>query len=193
MFRKYLAALFVTAFVALFSVTTVFAQDTEETLDVETTDESAATEVENGGLPEQTFLIYVHEDCPHCQRVEAFVEEQGIQDQVEYVELKNNQENMDALQAEWEKFNVPTSDQGWPFMVYEDENGDETYATGDEPIIQILSQYNGIPYTAPDNGEDTTTSDSPSGGLGDSVFLVLGGVVLMFIVGYGVYSAASKK
>lgn len=156
-------------------------------------EDGATTVVERGGLPEQLFTIYVHEDCPHCAKVEAFVDQYQINDQVEYIQLKNNKANMDALQAEWDKFNVSRDDQGWPFMVYVDQTGEESYAVGDEPIIKVLSQYNNIPYVEPvvDDGSNITSDGTDSSG--DRIFLILGGAILAFIVGYGVYAAVSKK
>lgn len=190
---KLAIALFVALFSSVLLVNKVSAQDSEEILET-TSEETVKTEEStHGGLPEQTFLMYVHEDCRHCKQVEAFVEQNQIEDQVEYVQLKNNETNMEALQDEWERFNVPVSDQGWPFMVYTNEEGEETYSIGSSPIISVLSQYNDIPYddTVPPADDTSTGTDSSSSG--DSVFLILGGVILAFIVGYGVFSALGKK
>lgn len=123
------------------------------------------------------YTIYVHADCPHCQRVERFVAENGIEANIKYLELKNNEENYQSLSALWEANNVAEGDQGWPFMIVSEEPF--RYAIGDAPIIQILEEEFNI--------EDDKSANSGTSG-GSNLLFAIGGLVLLSVLGYGIYA-----
>lgn len=172
---------------------TTTTDETATTDQVLTTDEAVG---DRGGLPEQVFEIFVHDDCPHCKVVESFVDEYQLSGQVEFIQLKNNDANMTKLQDLWDELGVDSNNQGWPFMHYTDEDGQKNYSVGDTPIINVLRQYNSLPLIDVPTSEETATGDNNNGSsttIGDGLFLVLGGVVLMAIVGYGVYTAMTRE
>ncbi|MCB9790497.1 hypothetical protein H6764_00550 [Candidatus Nomurabacteria bacterium] len=150
------------------------------------------TAVDTNSVP--TYVLYVHEDCPHCKKVEAFIADNNLEDQVDSRELKNNDKHMKELEALWDEFNLPDNERGWPFMLI-DDNGDRSYVSGDSPIIAELGNTFGISVPNDSAGNSSTTTSSSNTSTADTLLLVLGGVVVFAIVGYAVYSSIndSKK
>jgi glutaredoxin len=124
-------------------------------------------------------VYFVRAGCPHCAKVDAFMEEYDLTDQVERVETYNDNENI-ALMEEWfDHFDLPEAQRGVPFLVVDDE----TYYAGDSPIIQYMADQNDIEVKA----EEYQSSMS------DTAVLLLGGIFLAGVLGYGVYSMLRKK
>jgi len=124
--------------------------------------------------------IYVREDCPHCANVEAFILENNLQDSVEIIDVMKDEKKALEL-AEWfDKLSVKDEQRGVPFMVADEEK----YFSGDLPIVEYLGNKYGI-----DIKSETEYQVSTS----DTVFLVIGGLVVFAVFGYGVYSMFSKR
>lgn len=125
-------------------------------------------------------LLYVRQGCPHCAKVEAFLDKYNLNDTVKMIETYNNEANTNELNSWFTKLNVTDpNQQGVPFLVVDDK----TYFVGDEPIIQYLAAQHNI--TIDPNEYQSSTADS--------VFLLIGGLVLFGVIGYGIYNSLKKK
>lgn len=150
--------------------------------------ELATDTVVETAAEERVFTIFVHEDCPHCQDVEKWVAENDLEDNVKYMELKNNDANNDLLAEYWEKFEIEGG-MGWPFMVVSEE--DKTYQIGSTPIMEELAAQLGIDYEESDALAPGTTNKEDSAG--DTLFFIFGGLIVLAVVGYAVYSLISDE
>jgi glutaredoxin len=124
-------------------------------------------------------ILFVREGCPHCAKVDAFMEEHDLTDQVERVETYNNEENIAQMEEWFDHFAIAESQRGVPFMVVDDE----TYYAGDTPIIQYMADQNDI-EVKPEEYQSSTS---------DTAILLLGGLFLAGVLGYGIYSMFRKK
>lgn len=146
---------------------------------------------ESGETDDVNYTMFVHEDCPHCQLVEAFVEQNGIEDHITYLELKNNDENMDLLEQKWEELEIPGGI-GWPMMIVDEEA--KLYETGDTPIISYLAEEFGLDYdpaTDTNVGAGGGPNQDTSGG--DTLFFMFGAIIVLGVVGYAISSVVSEK
>jgi len=86
---------------------------------------------------EQLCLYFFYgEGCPHCGRVEPFIEQIQSDDptvQVKIFEVYNERENTLLLQSYFESYNVPQNQRGVPVVFIGD-----TYLVGDTPILENL-------------------------------------------------------
>jgi glutaredoxin len=124
-------------------------------------------------------ILFVREGCPHCAKVDSFMNEYSLTDQVERVETLNNNEEI-ALMEEWfDHFELPANQRGVPFMVVDND----TYYAGDTPIIQYLADQNDIEIVA----------EEYQATMSDTVILLVGGGFLAAVLGYGIYSMFKKK
>lgn len=126
--------------------------------------------------------MYIREGCSHCAAVEAFLEENELIDEVNIMETYNNEENQAELDQWFERLSVPTNQMGVPFMVYEDGT---KYLGGDTPIISYFSELFDIEITEEDTKLPTSSSDS--------AILMIGALVMLGVVGYGIYTIFSKE
>lgn len=125
-------------------------------------------------------LLYVRKGCPHCAKVEAFLNKYNLNDKVEKIETFNNEEKAKELDSWFKKLNVTDSNQmGVPFLVVDEK----TYFVGDVPIIDYLAKQNNI-TVEPEVYQSSTA---------DMIFLGLGGLVLFGVLGYGIYTSIKKK
>jgi glutaredoxin len=124
-------------------------------------------------------IIYVREGCPHCAKVKEFVSANDIETEVQYIETYNNEENQALMDSEFERLNVPQASRGVPFMVYDQDQ----YEIGDVPIIEYLANKHEIEIVEP---EYSTAA-------ADYLFLGLGGLFILGILGYGVYTVFMTK
>jgi hypothetical protein len=184
---KYLAISLSSIMFSLVGASTAFAQEA----DVDSTEETPAiTTVEEKTDPTDIYeyTIFVHEDCSHCAVVEAFVTNNGIEDKVTYKQLKNNDENMGLLEEYWEELEIE-GNYGWPLLVR--EGGETVYEVGDTPIIVVLAEDFGLDYDAPEDlVSNSTDGDTDEEGVtsGDKIFFYIGGIFVVGIIGYGLYS-----
>ena len=130
---------------------------------------------------EKVYTLYTHLDCPHCQKVDKFLEDNELKDIVLEKQLKNNDENYEELVEVWDNLGASDPQKGWPFMVYTDSEGAEQFLVGDEPIIAMLSAEYGIDIPEP-------VEDTPN-----YFLLLVGGLVLATTAGYGVSSMFKKE
>ncbi|HVX92790.1 MAG TPA: glutaredoxin domain-containing protein [Candidatus Dojkabacteria bacterium] len=127
------------------------------------------------------YKLYIRQGCPHCAKVEAFLQENNLEDKVQYIETYNNDTNQKAMEADFNKYGVTdTAQMGVPFLVVDDK----TYYVGDTPIIKFFADKYNI-----DISKLTQYQSSSS----DILFLGLGGLAIIAIVGYGIYSSMKKK
>ncbi len=81
-------------------------------------------------------ILFVLDGCSHCEKVLNFIQENNLQSKLIIKELHNSQ-NIQEFNAICDKFNIPTSQRGVPFLVTE-----QTYLQGDQAIINYLeSKY----------------------------------------------------
>lgn len=163
--------------------TTVFAQDTTSnavTTDNAQVDSTNTNTAEQTVVEHPTYVIYLHEDCPHCKKVEAYVAANNLQDNIIYKQLKNNDANMAELEALWEE--LGTDQTGWPFLV--EQGNKSNYVGGDTPIISLLATEFGLEVPVESSQETTTQSTSES----DKVFFLIGGIFVVGFIGYAIYS-----
>ena len=127
------------------------------------------------------YKLYVRQGCPHCAAVEAFLQQNNLESHVQYIETFNNTTNQNAMEADFKAHGVTDPSQmGVPFLIV-DAN---TYYDGDTPIIQFFATKYNI-----DISKRTQYQSSSS----DIIFLGLGGLAVIAIVGYGIYSSMKKK
>lgn len=125
-------------------------------------------------------ILFVRKGCPHCAKVEAFLDKYNLRENVEFKETFNNEANTKEMGDWFTKLNVTDPNQrGVPFLVVDDK----TYYVGDIPIIEYLAEKNNI---------EVDVSEYQSS-MADTIFLVVGGLVLFGVVGYGLYSSFAKK
>lgn len=139
---------------------------------------------------QEPFVIFVHEDCPHCQEVEDWVDANDLGDKVTLLELKDNTENQALIEQYWTDLEIDGS-MAWPMMVVDVDT--KEYELGSTPIIVKLADVYGIDYNvdAVSSGVvDTPESDDKSG---DTIFFVLGGLLVVSVVGYVIYSLLSEE
>lgn len=141
---------------------------------------------------EVNYIMFVHEDCPHCQLVEAFAEQNDLDHHITYVELKNNDANMDLLEEKWEVLEIEGGI-GWPMMIVDEDS--KLYEIGDTPIISYLAEQFDVDYDGDTelsgSGSPSSTGTDTSGG--DTLFFVVGAVIVLGIVAYGISSVVSDK
>ena len=116
-------------------------------------------------------ILYVKEGCSHCAKVEAFIEQYGLGETIEIKDVVLEPEASEDYTKFMEEQNVPAAEQGVPFLVY----GDMEWLSGDTPIIKYLAEEN-----------DITIEDTSEGS--NVALLATGGIFVIGIVGYGVFS-----
>ena len=91
-------------------------------------------------LKPQSILFY-GDGCPHCEIVDTFIKENGIQDKMAFQKLEvfNNPGNASILSEKAAICGLDTKNIGVPFFW----DGSKCY-TGDEPIIAFFKQQTGI-------------------------------------------------
>lgn len=163
----------------------VLAQESDSARDesTESVESSESSEEDN-----PVYTIYVHAQCPHCQNVERFVAETGLEDNVRYKELLNNESNLAELEEIWEENNIPEGEQGWPFMIVSEDPFD--YSVGDTPIIAFLGDQFGVEGSSSGSSGGSTSADDSSG---DTGLLAIGGLVVLGVLGYGIYSLMGEE
>lgn len=123
-------------------------------------------------------IIYVSEGCPHCAKVEAFVEKNNLTDKIEFRDTAQDTAYSDELNQLFDKYGTAEEERGVPTY----ENNDQIYS-GDTPIIeQLITKYS---IENPVYGETL--------GITDYIFIGFGGLILISVLGYSVYSSINKK
>ena len=81
------------------------------------------------------IVIYVGDGCPHCAKVEAYVEEEGYAEifNLEFKEVYHDSANAMEMGEVADYFGIDLFDRGIPFLVTATE-----YKKGDKPIIDFL-------------------------------------------------------
>ncbi len=123
-------------------------------------------------------IMYGRADCPHCTNVKNFMASNEIEDQYEYKEIINNEENQAEFTAWLDHFEIPADQRGVPFMVVDEQ----TYLFGDTPVIEYFAEKNNI-----------EVSDEYKASGSDTIFLVIGGLVMASVFGYAILSSFKKK
>lgn len=123
--------------------------------------------------------IYVRQGCQYCAKVQAFLNQYSLNDKVEVIETFNNADKQKELESMFKKYNAPTSDQGVPFMVVSESE----YMVGDKPIVAYFSEKYDIEVVEPEYQSSTS----------DTIFMVIGGALLLAVLGYGLYSVFKKN
>ncbi|GAB4160652.1 MAG: hypothetical protein Fur003_4170 [Candidatus Dojkabacteria bacterium] len=185
MIRK-LFAFMLLGFLLVLPTKAIAHDEAEETV---TTTSEEATTTSADSTEDLVFKMFVHEDCPHCQNVKKFIVENDLEHHVEYIELKNNQKNLDLLEKYWKDFNID-GNVGWPMMVVDEEA--KKYEVGDAPIIQYLADTFDIEVDTSDTNNSGSTTDSATSA-GDKIFFAIGGLFLVGVLGYAVYSALKSE
>lgn len=82
---------------------------------------------------EKKIIFFYGQGCPHCAKVEAWFQKEGIYDQypIEAKEIYFNKDNTAEFNATMEKLGVPVNERGVPTIIIGDVR-----LVGDEPIIE---------------------------------------------------------
>lgn len=121
---------------------------------------------------ENDLVLYVQQGCPHCEKVEVFIEEHDLE---EYFVIKNLSLEPKASEEYTELLDtleVPLAERGVPLLLYDDDQ----WITGDTPIISILRERFNI------QEENDESVSEPV----DYVILAGGMIFVGSIVGYGI-------
>ena len=128
---------------------------------------------------DDSVTLYGHSESAHTVRINDFIRETDISDRVEYIEVNDNVPNLDELRQLWSDLEVPRETRGWPFLVYEGDEGLE-YIIGDQPIISFLAQRYQLDVNIV---EDTETTYTKSVEEDDEMrYVVYGLYLLLFIL-----------
>ena len=131
-------------------------------------------------LAEGEMILYVQEGCGHCEKVEEFIEENDLGEEIvsknTSIDPGASEEYTDFLDAQ----EVPLEERGVPVLVYDEDQ----YLIGDSLIISYLSEKYGI-----------EEEERPSYDQSDYLLLFVGGGIVFAIVGYGIFNTiqSSKK
>lgn len=123
--------------------------------------------------------LYVRQGCSHCAKVQLFLNTNDLNDKVNRIETFNNADNQKKLEDIFKKYNVPAENQGVPFMVLSETE----YLVGEPPIVNYFAEK----YNIEIKEEEYKSSTS------DTIFMVLGGSVMLAVLGYGLYSVFKKN
>jgi len=82
-------------------------------------------------------ILYFGDTCPHCENVEKYIKDNGIDNKIEIVrkEVYRNQANAREMAKRAEQCGLPTGQIGVPFLW--DNN---QCVLGDQPIIDYLGK-----------------------------------------------------
>jgi glutaredoxin len=160
--------------IGVFADTTTSSVDTGNLQNTVSTQPTVTVET-----PSQRVIIYASTTCPHCKKVKDFVATNNVPD-VEFRETDTNPTYLEEYKALYDKYKVDEASRGVP--VLEDNGG---LISGDQPIIDFLTKkFNITPKQV-----DTTIATSSS----DVAFIIIGGLVILGVIGYGVYSTINKN
>lgn len=139
------------------------------------------TSINSVSAADTKYKLYIRQGCPHCAKVEAFLKDNNLEDKVQYIETLNNEANQKAMDEDFKKYGVTDPNQiGVPFLVVDDK----TYYVGDKPIIEFFAGKYNI---------DISKLDEYQSSSADILFLGFGGLAVIAIVGFGIYSSMKKK
>jgi len=82
-------------------------------------------------------ILYFGDTCPHCENVEKYIKDNGIDGKIEILrkEVYRNQKNAREMAKKAEQCGLPTGEIGVPFLW---DNGQ--CVLGDQPIIDYLGK-----------------------------------------------------
>jgi len=179
---KYLVVLISFLFVSLSTVGFVFAQTNVEEVEK---DSEVTTKVNEEIQPE--YIIFVSKGCPHCAAVEDFVKKYKIEDNITFKEVSDNEENSNLLEQYWDDHEIAEKERGVPTLI--NLNDSSILISGDTPIMELLSTDLDLDYeNSIDTAKNGETEIEKRNTVGDKIFLYLGGVFVLSIIGYGLYS-----
>jgi glutaredoxin len=93
--------------------------------------------VENNSITQENtnIILFYGDGCPHCVIVKEFVEDNNIEEKVQFVkkEVYYNQQNASELGAKAKMCGMPTDSIGVPFLW----DGSKCYV-GDQDIIEFF-------------------------------------------------------
>lgn len=137
---------------------------------------------------EGKYVIYVQDGCVHCANVEEFVNKFKLNDIIEYRNIRRSSQADAEMAALFAKYNK-TDQAGTPAM----EVDGQLYA-GDTPIYDFFrAKFNITEEFVPTgNNNQGTPTDKVELSSTDTAFLILGGVIILALTGYGIYSAVRK-
>ncbi|MBN2100775.1 hypothetical protein JW710_02685 [Candidatus Dojkabacteria bacterium] len=134
----------------------------------------------------EDLVIYVSEGCPHCAKVEEFIEENNLEDNFE---IKNVTVD-GGVAEEYTNFvqdnDLPLEEQGTPTLVYKDGD-DLRWVVGDTPIISFIEENYDVDNSTEDTSEDEKISTE------DIVILVVGGIIVSSVLGYGIFKSVNDR
>lgn len=128
---------------------------------------------------EDVMTLYVKEGCPHCAKVEQYIQDNSLESHFNIRNVTTDSGADQEFTAFMEASNVPEMSQGVPFLVYDGTQ----WISGDQPIIDFVAQRYGL------KAEDTKVSFSSS----DYVTIIIGGLVVTFIIGYGIFNVINAR
>ena len=134
---------------------------------------------ETGENPDQ-MVLYVQEGCSHCAKVEAFIEENGLEGEFIIKDTSVDEGASEEYVEDLERLGVSLEESGVPMLVYDNDQ----YLTGDTPIISFLQERFSI--TPSDDGEIVADAS-------DVVILTAGVLFVGGILGYGIVKIVNDR
>lgn len=131
---------------------------------------------------EEKLILYVSTGCPHCSKVEKFIEDEGLQEEIETKNVTEDDGAADEYTEFFEENDVPLAQQGTPTLIAQSDD-DFDWVVGDQPIIEFLAEKYDIEIK---NEEDSFNSE-------EFIYLGLGAIIVSFVIGYGIVKIANGK
>lgn len=98
--------------------------------------EKAIRDSMKSGHSNAKIVLYYRYDCPHCEKVEEFIGENGVDDKIDVARKEvHDTDNANELIAKAEFCQISGEDFGVPFL-WDGENG--KCIIGDKPIIAFF-------------------------------------------------------
>ncbi len=96
--------------------------------------------IENNNIvADQLIVLFYSKSCPHCRRVEAFIDNNNIKQKISFIkkEISENETNKNDLIKKAKQCNLPLNKIGVPFLW-----DGKKCIIGDEDIINFFEQKN---------------------------------------------------
>ncbi len=109
-------------------------------------------------LAQETKPIFFYgQGCPHCAKVESFLETNQLKDKVIWKEIYHHPQTAQEFNQLADKLNIPLNKRGVPFLYFPQT---QTYLVGDKPIIDYLEKD--LTLTSPTPSPKTLSPEKTS-------------------------------
>jgi glutaredoxin len=147
-------------------------QDEGEIQDPEQQEQDEESEETEENNEQQELILYVSTGCPHCARVEEFIMNNDLEQEITIRNITVDEGAAEEYSDFVEENQIPMDEQGTPTLIYLDGE-DFDLVVGDTPIEDFLSDKYDIKQESNTQG-------------GDYLVLGFGLLFVSFILGYGI-------